>query len=348
MKKHLLVIEDNPEVRENLEDILMLSGYNVTSAADGKQGVEKVIENKPDLILCDVMMPVLDGFGVLNILSKRTDTYNIPFIFLTAKNENEDIRRGMTLGADDYITKPFYKDELLRVIEIRLKKSERLRQNSIVDTNIHSFINVAKGQEALDKLSEEHRQRNYNRKETIFIEGDYPRYLYQLKKGAVKIFKTNEYSKELILKTIKIGDFFGYTPLIENSDYKFSAAATEDCVLSIVPREEFIQLLYSNRDVSSCLIKMLANNVANKEAQLLSLAYSSVRKRTAEALLLLHKEQGNKEPLSVLREDLARMVGTAKESVVRVLTEFKNDGYIDIYNGDINIINKEKLENMPG
>ena len=120
--KKILVIEDNEEVRENLEEILELYGYDVDSAADGKIGVEKALKSPPDLILCDVMMPRLDGFGVLNILSKKSTTANVPFIFLTAKAEKTDFRRGMNLGADDYITKPFFKDELLAVIETRLKK----------------------------------------------------------------------------------------------------------------------------------------------------------------------------------------------------------------------------------
>jgi len=95
--------------------------FTVLSAEDGTHGVEIAQLQSPDLILCDVMMPKLDGFGVLNILGKRPDTAGIPFIFLTAKAEREDFRRGMNLGADDYITKPFYKDELLSVIETRLR-----------------------------------------------------------------------------------------------------------------------------------------------------------------------------------------------------------------------------------
>lgn len=105
--KKILVIEDNLEVRENLEEILELYGYDVETAENGKIGVHKALEKQPDLILCDVMMPELDGFGVLNILSRKDKTNGIPFVFLTAKSEKEDWRRGMNLGADDYITKPF-------------------------------------------------------------------------------------------------------------------------------------------------------------------------------------------------------------------------------------------------
>jgi len=349
MKKHLLVIEDNTEVRENLTDILELSGFEVTAAVDGKDGVEKAVKVQPDLIICDVMMPNLDGFGVLNILSKRTETYGIPFVFLTAKTEKEDIRRGMTLGADDYVTKPFYKDELLRVVEIRLNKAEKLRKSGGNEQNkLVSFFNAAKGFEELKKLSNDKRERLFGRKESIFKEGDYPRYFYQLKSGKVKVFNTNDYGKELILQNIKPGDFFGYTPIIENTEYQYSATAIEKSELVLIPREDFTNLLYANRDVSASFIKILANNVAKKEEQLLSLAYNSVRKRTANALLSIYAQQANKGEINVLREDLARMVGTAKESVIRILTEFKNDEWIDINDGSISILDKDSIANVPG
>src|SRR3954471_17516952 len=125
---HILLIEDNKEVRENTAEILELAGYNVSTAADGKKGVEEVNKRKPDLIICDIMMPVLDGYGVLHLLGKNEDTANIPFIFLTAKTERLEIRKGMEMGADDYITKPFDKIELLNAIESRLKKAESIKK----------------------------------------------------------------------------------------------------------------------------------------------------------------------------------------------------------------------------
>ena len=108
--KKILIIEDNPDVRENLSEILTLSGYEAETAENGRIGVDKAQKNAPDLILCDIMMPELDGYGVLHILSRHHQTADVPFIFLTAKAEKEDFRRGMSMGADDYIAKPF--DEL--------------------------------------------------------------------------------------------------------------------------------------------------------------------------------------------------------------------------------------------
>lgn len=346
--KKILVIEDNAEVRENLEEILELSGYEVLTAEDGTVGVDIAVSEQPDLILCDVMMPKLDGFGVLNILSKKTNTADIPFIFLTAKAEKADFRRGMNLGADDYITKPFYKDELLDVIETRLRKSEQLRKKfDKTEQGLSAFINEARGYEELKKLSNDRRIKFLKKRELLFEEGDYPRYLYFVKSGKIKIFKTNEDGKEYIVNINTDGDFIGYVDLIKDSKYSESAAALEDTDVSLIPKEDFQSLMYANRDVASQLIKMLANNIAEKEEQLLQLAYNSVRKRVADALLLLSEKEGNNE-FNVLRDDLARIVGTAKESVIRMLTEFKEDGYIDIIDGAITIKNKPKLESLMG
>lgn len=129
--KKILIVEDNHDVRENLAEILELSGYQPITAENGKIGVEKAMQDPPDLILCDVMMPELDGFGVLHIISRNQRTADVPFIFLTAKAERDDFRRGMSLGADDYITKPFDETVLLQTIETRLKKSERLNADNV-------------------------------------------------------------------------------------------------------------------------------------------------------------------------------------------------------------------------
>ncbi len=346
--KRILVIEDNLEVRENLEEILELSGFEIMLAEDGKVGVDLALEHKPDLILCDVMMPRLDGFGVLNILSKKPETAAIPFIFLTAKAEKSDFRRGMNLGADDYVTKPFYKDELLSVIEIRLRKSHQLRkQYDQTEEGLSAFINEAKGYEELQKLSNDRKTKVFKKRDNLFDEGDYPRYLFFVKSGKIKTYKTNENGKDYIIDIYKAGDFIGYVDLIKDNPYTESAAALEESELSLIPKEDFQKLMYSNRDVSSQLIRMLANNVSNKEEQLLQLAYNSVRKRVADAVLFLSEKEDTDE-ISILRDDLARIVGTAKESVIRMLTEFKHDGYIDITDGLITIKNREKLQHLPG
>jgi CRP-like cAMP-binding protein len=347
--KKILVIEDMLDVRENIEELLRISGYEVFTAEDGAVGVDVAMEKRPDLILCDVMMPRLDGFTVLNILSKRPETSDIPFIFLTAKTDKEDFRKGMNLGADDYITKPFSKEELLNVIETRLHKSARLRKFSKTEEGLTAFINEARGYDELLKLSSDRRRKHYKKRYLLFEEGDISRYLYFIIKGQVKIFKTNDIGKEFIINIRGEGEFVGYTALIKNEPYQFSAAALDDLEVSLIPKEDFLQLLFVNRDVASRMIKMLADNVAEKEIQLLNLAYNSVRKRVSQAIILLHDKQSRegKENIQILREDLAHIVGTAKESVIRMLAEFKEDGYITIEDSIIKIIDRERLDNVP-
>lgn len=130
MMKKILVIEDDISVRESIEQILDAENFEVLLAENGRQGVVLAIEKIPDLIICDVMMPELDGYGVITELRSNSSTNSIPFIFLTAKSEKNDIRTGMNLGADDYLNKPFTISELLSAIAIRLYKSEAHEQKS--------------------------------------------------------------------------------------------------------------------------------------------------------------------------------------------------------------------------
>src|SRR5881227_1670750 len=131
--KKILLIEDNDDIRDNTAEILELSNYKVIVAENGKVGVEKAIMHTPDLIICDIMMPVLDGYGVLHALQRNDALKHTPFIFLTAKTERGDFRKGMELGADDYITKPFDGTELLNTVDRRIKKMEMLKKDLAPD-----------------------------------------------------------------------------------------------------------------------------------------------------------------------------------------------------------------------
>jgi len=351
--KKILIIEDNADVRENVAEILELSNYEIFTAENGKIGVQLASKEAPDLIICDVMMPELDGFGVLHILSKKPKTASIPFIFLTAKAEKNDFRKGMNLGADDYITKPFDDVELLDAIEIRLKKSKIMQETfSKSEDGFKTFIDEARGQKEMIKLSEDRIEKNYRKKDAIFMEGDFPNQLYYILKGKVKMTKANDDGKEYVITIRKIGDFIGYLALMHNERYQISAYALEDTTVSVIPKKDFFTLLHGNRDVSNKFIKMLSDNIFEKEEQLLSLAYNSVRKRVAEALARLHGEykiegKANTE-IIILREDLANMVGTAKETVIRTLADFKQEKLVKIKGSRITILNLYGLENIIG
>lgn len=349
--KHLLLIEDNNEIRENTAEILQLAGYNVATAENGKKGIELALQNKPDMIICDVMMPVLDGYGVLHLVNKNPELAGIPFIFLTAKSERSDFRKGMEMGADDYISKPFDDIELLNAVESRLKKNELLKAEFSKDVaGLNKFFNDVKKTDELKKLSEERRIKQYKKKETIFNEGNSPNFLYFLVKGKVKTFKAHEYGKELITNLYKEGDFFGYTTLLEDSPYTETAEALEDSEICLIPKDDFFSLMYGSMHVMKSFIKMLSDNIADKEKQLINLAYSSVRKRVAEALLLLQSRYDNNKDksfsISISREDLANIVGTATESLIRTLSDFKEEKLVEIKGSNITITNIEKLKKL--
>jgi len=346
----ILVIEDNLEVRENLAERLELANYEVIIAENGKIGVELALAHLPDLILCDIMMPIMDGYNVLHILNNKVQTATIPFIFLTAKTEMDDLRHGMNLGADDYITKPYEDLELINAVEMRLKKSAQLKTKiDNQDQTLQSFINEARALKEFEKLSDQKEIVLRKKKESIFQEGQYPKYLYFVEEGKIKLFKTNDFGKELIIEVFSKGEYFGYNSLLNNDPYHESASALEDTTLRLIPKEDFEDLLIKNRDFSIRFIKMIANNLENREDQLLNLAYNSIRKRVAQALVKLEKKYTKEEKtaISILRDDLASIVGTAKESVIRTLADFKSENLIKIENGTITILDIEKLKNIP-
>jgi len=348
---HILLIEDNKEVRENTAEILELAGYRVTTAADGKKGVDAVHKDKPDIIICDIMMPVLDGFGVLHLLGKQPDTANIPFIFLTAKTDRTDIRKGMDMGADDYITKPFDKIELLNAIESRLRKTESLKKEYERNfEGLTSFIGDLNGKDAMKRFTENRKINHYRKKELVYMEGNYPSGMYFINSGKVKTYKIHQHGKELIIDLLKEGDFFGYTSLLEGKRYNESAQALEDSEIIYISKDDFFSLINNNREVARKFLHILTHNVTEQQEHLLQLAYSSVRKRVAEALLRLqqrYKEDGQ-QPFSIAftREDLANIVGTATESLIRTLSDFKEEKLIEIRDGKTYIIDEARLASM--
>jgi DNA-binding response OmpR family regulator len=343
----ILLIEDNVEVRENTEEILALAGYEVLTAANGRQGVEAAQNNRPDIIICDIMMPELDGYGVLHILSKKPETAAIPFIFLTAKTEKTDIRKGMNLGADDYLTKPFDDTDLLNAIEARMRKTSMQQKHYEASAEgLESFIQDARRTLNLTDLCKDKKIKSVKKKTEVFAEGDTPLYVYFLKTGHVKTYKANPDGKEFITNLYNAGDFFGFEPVLDNSPYQESAIAMQDSELIAIPKYDFLTMLETQRDVSASFITLLCKKVAEKEQQLLNLAYNSIRQRTAEAVLKVAKLHDAAKPIQISRDDLAKIVGTASESVIRVLSDFKDENLIEIDGGKIRIINQAKLEKV--
>jgi CRP-like cAMP-binding protein len=349
--KKILLIEDNDDIRENTAEILGLANYEVTTAANGKIGVELALQLIPDLIVCDIMMPVLDGYGVLHAVQKNETIKNTPFIFLTAKTERNDFRKGMEQGADDYITKPFDGTELLNAIDSRLKKIEVLKQHlnpTIEDLTL--LLQSSYGKNDLHSLAENRNVNKYKKKQIVYAEGNHPNRLYYVVTGKVKAYKTNDDGKELVIELYSPGDFFGYLAMLEETVYHDTTEAMEETTLSVIPKEDFDELLSNNPQVARKFIQLLAKNIAEKEEQLLGLAYNSLRKKVADALMLLQKKYKTDETadfeISISRESLATIAGTATESLIRTLSDFRNENLIDIKAGNIVILNEKKLQHL--
>ncbi|MDB5234395.1 MAG: transcriptional regulator [Hymenobacter sp.] len=346
--KTILLIEDNDFIRENTAEILELAGYAVVTAENGKVGVEKALETKPDLVVCDIMMPVLDGYGVLHIFNQNPQLTGVPFIFLTAKTERTDLRRGMELGADDYLTKPFDSSELLSAISGRLARFQHLKpEYDLQAGGLNEFLADAQQVGNLTTLSADRKPHAVPRKQIIYAEGDEATRLYFVQAGRIKTSKNTTGGKELITGLHQAGEFFGYKALLEGTAHHDTAVAMEDSVLLYIPADDFTQLLLRNPEVSQQFVRLLAGRVREQEDLLLDMAYNSLRKRVADALLRLHEQQRALNPsdplIQLSRDDLAALIGTAPESLSRTLSEFRQDGLLEVTNKFIRVLQPEKL-----
>ena len=345
--KTILLIEDNPEILANTGEILEMAGYSVLLAENGQVGVKTALATRPDLVVCDIMMPVLDGYGVLQIFNQNAQLAGVPFIFLTAKTDRTDQRRGMELGADDYLTKPFNKTELLSAIAGRLSRFQHLKPDYDLraEGGLGGFLDDVRTVGGLESLSTDRKTYLIRRKQDIYLEGDEPTRAYFVQAGRVKTVKATAGGKELITGLYGPGEFFGYLPLLQRTPHADSAVAVEESELLYIPQDDFTQLLERNLKVSQQFVRLLAGRVSERETQLLAMAYSSIRRRVADTLLQLH-EQGEAaadHSIYLLRDDMAAMVGTAPESLSRTLNEFKADGLIELNAKSIRVLAPEKL-----
>lgn len=348
--KTILLIEDDTALRENTAELLELSDYEVDTAPNGRIGIEKARNNPPDIIVCDIMMPEVDGYGVLEAMAQNDETRFIPFIFLSAKTEHKEIRKGMDMGADDYITKPFEEEELLSAIESRLAKAQILaRQSKTIQQEIPEQEDDVRNLNQLKNFfCDEGEETTYKRGEMVYDRGDRSNYIYLVLKGVVKTHTMDANGKELITGLYKADDFLGFTSFDENIPYTETATAVEDVEIVGISKSDMKEILINNREVSLELMNLLADNLSEIKEQLIRMAYSSVRKKTANTILQFVQIMDKKpsSPIRILRSDLASTAGIATESLIRTLSEFKKDGLIEIEGRDIRVIDTEGLEQM--
>lgn len=349
MKPCILIIEDNTDIRESAAEILTLSNYIVLQAADGKAGVETSQRELPDMILCDIMMPVLDGYGVLHMLKKNPATAVIPFIFLTAKAERLDIRKGMELGADDYLTKPFDDMELLTAVETRLTKK---RQHELFySASLNEIAKLSPPETGAGEFAgaiNELRVRHIKKGDNLYREGDLPAGLFVVLSGRCKTVKIADDGRELITGIFMKDEFIGISSLLSGTAYTESAFAMEDCSYCLLPKNVFDELLSKYTSVAEKFLKLLSGNIKEKDDQLIRMAYQSVRKRMAVLILHLSDAQGNPTEswLPVTRDEMAAMAGIATETVSRILTDFTDSQLIEKEKKLIRILDRNRLLHM--
>lgn len=343
--KKILLIEDDTALRENTAELLEFANYTVVSAPNGRIGIEKAKKELPDIIICDIMMPEIDGYGVLEAVSSDENTSHIPFIFLSAKTEHKEIRKGMDLGADDYLTKPFEESELLSAVESRLAKA-----------SILSKINYGGSQESdSEQLNNLNQLKNYfcdegvllhyKKDETIYNQGDHSNSLFLLLKGVVKTHSINANGKELITSLYKADDFLGFNSFDDNVPYNESATAVEDIQIMEISKIYVKDILKKSQDVSLELMNLLTNDLTAVKQQLLKMAYNSVRKKTAATILQFVDIMDDKtnSSIRISRNDLASTAGIAPESLIRTLSEFKKENLIEIEGRNIRVLDLNKL-----
>lgn len=342
--KKILVIDDQPLFRSSIGSLIEMANYEVYQAENGKEGVETALNVLPDLILCDVVMPELDGFGVQKLLQSHEQTRDIPFIFLSAKDTPEAIRQGMQTGSDDYLTKPVNQTDLLATIEIRIEKS--LRQNStdyvyrnkLFSGTDHFFLNDIK------ELSANAREKHLAKKEKVFHEGEIAYFVYWVINGTIKTSKTDYYGKSYTTDIYTAGSFFGHLPFQHHAEYNESASALEPTVVGIIPKQDFLNAIYRKPHLNNFLLHQISQQLTDKNNRLLQLAYASVRERVALALLKFSSiTSGELNLPAVSREDLASLVGTTKESLVRTLSEMKRDGLLEMNGREIAVKSPQEL-----
>ena len=342
MRKKILLIEDDQIVRENTAEILQLANYEVLTAENGKTGLEKANVFKPDLIICDILMPELDGYGVMQIAMRNEDLQRIPIIFMSAKTKHEDIRKGMDLGASDYITKPFEESELLSAVATRLKRKaimEGAHQNTLVRERKWRIEDI---EEAFA-----HKERfEYRPGATIYCEGNVGNHVFYITRGEVKTYKVNEDGKELITELFSDKSFFGFTSFLAHKPYSENAEAIQATEIIKLEKGELLNLIKSNPQLGLNFIDLLSNDLDTVKEHLMHLAYDSVRKKTADAILHLSPDANKDKTVRISRSDLASMIGIAKETLTRTLTDFKDEKLIRTNRNTIQVLNSQKLRNI--
>jgi CRP/FNR family transcriptional regulator len=187
----------------------------------------------------------------------------------------------------------------------------------------------------------------YKKNQPLFIEGSFPRGVYCLNQGKVKVFARGDEGKEQIIHIAKEGDIIGFRAMFSGDPYRVSASTLEECNICFIAKEEFLDMIDKNTSLRNGIIKELSKELGDQALFITNMAQKSVRERLAFAMLLLGDIYGD-EPINLTREDMANFVGTATETLIRLLKDFKEEGVIEIHTRKLEIVDKERLVKISG
>lgn len=340
-KSKVLIIEDNNELRENISEILELSNYEVLSAADGLLGIQEARKSKPDIILCDIMMPNLDGFGVLKILQQDPQLQSIPFIFLTAKAEKEDFRKGMNLGAEDYLIKPFDDVDLLEVIEKKLHKYKELARNRSNRT-LTGLIEFEKLESypKVKSLIDSTEAKEYGKKSKLWTPDEKTNSIYYIQSGMVKEGIETVGGKEFIFEFHTGPGFAGLTHLFQNNYHSYGEVI-ENSIIHTISRKTLEEIILQE-NLWTSFQNYYSAQCQQHLSRLAVNSFGNVREKVAFHLYTVYLKL-NQATILMSREDFASYCGIAKETLIRNLTELKDEKIIQIDSDGIHILQPQKL-----
>lgn len=340
-KTKILLIEDNTEMRENIAEILEISDYIVFTAEDGLKGIQAARQHQPDLILSDIMMPNLDGLGMLKIINQDEHLKDIPVILLTAKAEKDDFRKGMNLGAEDYLVKPFEAADLLAVIEKKINKYKRISRlkfgkslTGILDLN--SIQTVPQVKQLLDQTE----SKTLGKKTKIWNIGDNVNHVYFLEGGVAKEVIESVGDKELILNFYLGPGVIGLNRIF-HIRYSSVLELIEECAIKSIPKKLIEDIIIKENLLYA--YQAFCTAYSQEYVQRLSInSYGNVREKVAYHLILLSGLFKDKA-IALSRDDLAAYCGMAKETLIRMLTEFKEEKLIHLDSEGISLLQVQKL-----
>ncbi|PKP27112.1 MAG: transcriptional regulator [Bacteroidetes bacterium HGW-Bacteroidetes-2] len=346
--KNILLIEDDTALRENTKELLEIANYNVITAPNGKMGATMALKFKVDLILCDILIPELNGYEVYAILSKNKKTRDIPFIFISAKINSKDIRFGMNMGVDDYIPKPFDEIDLIKAIESRLAKFKILKEN-VSSNRIKEEVAIIHNLQAL----KEYIKRNgevleVDKNDIIYEAHKIANYVYFISHGIVKCYTIDDAGKELITEIHKKTHFFGFETFKNEATHIETSTAIEHTVAYRISKTKFHQLLEENNELAIEFAELLSDKLATLKFQLLQTAYASVLRKTTNTILQFVEkmENNSKDFIIISRKDLASVAGISTESFIRSLYTLKEEALIELKGRYIKILDLQKLKNI--